>query len=155
MVEGQCGTYLRQTRASSGPWVSVAKTYRDDTKTEMNILARSQWPSSAVEYKRKATVIWPKYSFQFSFHRYMSQRCSPTGRTTLSSVLGKCRTVPLPYLFVSGLLLISMWLSCDVSDWVPGQLSSSARDLCHTQAHADLSFSLGQTFVDFDGKRLG
>ena len=32
MEGGQSGTYLRQTRASSGPWVSVAKTYRDETK---------------------------------------------------------------------------------------------------------------------------
>ena len=30
--------------------VSVAKTYRDETK--LNISARSQWPSSAVEYRR-------------------------------------------------------------------------------------------------------
>ena len=52
MVEGQCGTYLRLTRASSGPWVSVAKIYRDKTKTKMNISAKSQWPFSAVEYKR-------------------------------------------------------------------------------------------------------
>ena len=29
---GQSGTYLRQTRASSGPGVSVTKTYRDETK---------------------------------------------------------------------------------------------------------------------------
>ena len=29
---GQSGTYLRLTRASSGPRVSVAKTYRDETK---------------------------------------------------------------------------------------------------------------------------
>ena len=51
MEEGQCGTYLRLTRASSGPRVSVAKTYRDETKTKINISARSQWPSSAVEYR--------------------------------------------------------------------------------------------------------
>ena len=50
MVEGQCGTYLRLTRASSGPRVSIAKTYKDETKTKMNISA-TQWPSSAVEYK--------------------------------------------------------------------------------------------------------
>ena len=29
---------------------SIAKTYRDETK--MNISAKSQWPSSAVEYRR-------------------------------------------------------------------------------------------------------
>ena len=50
MVEGQCGTYLRLMRASPGPRVSVAKTYRDETKTKMNVSARSQWPSSEVEY---------------------------------------------------------------------------------------------------------
>ena len=32
MVEGQCSTYLRLTRALSGLWVSIAKTYRDETK---------------------------------------------------------------------------------------------------------------------------
>ena len=47
MEGGQGGTYLRQTSVSSGPRVSVAKTYGDETK--MNISARSQWPSSAVE----------------------------------------------------------------------------------------------------------
>ena len=31
MEGGQSGTYLRLTRASSGPWVSAAKTYRDET----------------------------------------------------------------------------------------------------------------------------
>ena len=50
MVEGQCSTYLRLTRVSSGPQASVTKTYRDETK--MKISAKSQWPSSAVEYKR-------------------------------------------------------------------------------------------------------
>ena len=32
MEGGQNGTYLRLTRVSSGPWVSVSKTYRDETK---------------------------------------------------------------------------------------------------------------------------
>ena len=32
MEGGQSGTYLRLMRASSGPQVSVAKTYRDETK---------------------------------------------------------------------------------------------------------------------------
>ena len=36
MEEGQNGTYLRQTRALSGPWVSIAKTYRDETKQNEN-----------------------------------------------------------------------------------------------------------------------
>ena len=43
MVEGQSGTYLRLTRAPSDQPVSVAKIYRDET--EMNISAKSQWPS--------------------------------------------------------------------------------------------------------------
>ena len=38
MKGGQSGTYLRQTRALSGLRVSIAKTYRDETK--MNILAK-------------------------------------------------------------------------------------------------------------------
>ena len=53
MEDGQCGTYLRLTRESPGLRVSVAKTYRDETK--MNISARSQWPSSAVEYLLEET----------------------------------------------------------------------------------------------------
>ena len=32
MEWGQSGTYLRLTRASSGPRVSVAKTYRDENE---------------------------------------------------------------------------------------------------------------------------
>ena len=32
MEGGQSGTYLRLTRASSGPRVSIAETYRDETK---------------------------------------------------------------------------------------------------------------------------
>ena len=48
---GQSGTYLRLMIAPSGPRVSVAKTYRDETK--MSISARSQWPFSAVEYWRR------------------------------------------------------------------------------------------------------
>ena len=32
MEGGQSSTYLRLTRVSSGPGVSVAKTYRDETK---------------------------------------------------------------------------------------------------------------------------
>ena len=52
-MEGeQSGTYLRLTRASSGLRVSVAKTYRDENETKMNILAQTQRPSSAVEYKK-------------------------------------------------------------------------------------------------------
>ena len=51
MEGGQSGTYLRLKRVSSGPRVSVAKTYRDENETKMNILAKSQWSFSAVDYK--------------------------------------------------------------------------------------------------------
>ena len=52
-MEGrQRGTYLRLTRALSGPRVSVAKTYRDENETKMNISAQTQRPSSA-EYKSR------------------------------------------------------------------------------------------------------
>ena len=39
MEGGQSGTYIRLTRASSGPRVSVAKRYRDENETKMNISA--------------------------------------------------------------------------------------------------------------------
>ena len=78
MEGGQSGTHLRLTRASSGPRVSVAKTYRDENETKLKISAKTQRPASAVEYKkltcilllRKASVFWPKYSFSFHFHLY-------------------------------------------------------------------------------------
>ena len=35
MEGGQSGTYLRLTRVSSGPRVSVAKTYRDEMKRKL------------------------------------------------------------------------------------------------------------------------
>ena len=44
--------HLPKMRALSGPRVSVAKTYRDETKCKFRLSARSQWPSSAVEYRR-------------------------------------------------------------------------------------------------------
>ena len=56
MAGGQSGTYLRLTRASSGPQVSVAKTYRNENETKMNISAKSQKPSSAVEYRRHQDI---------------------------------------------------------------------------------------------------
>ena len=77
-MEGrQSGTYLRLMRALSGPRVSVAKIYRDETK--MNISARSQWLSSAVEYRslRYSTAeaghcdLAEIFIF-VSFHLYMS-----------------------------------------------------------------------------------
>ena len=52
MEGGQSGTYLRLTSASSGPRVSIAKTYRDENEAKMNISAQTQRPSSAVEYKK-------------------------------------------------------------------------------------------------------
>ena len=58
MEGGQSGTYLRLTRASSGPRVSVAKTYRDENETKMNISAQTQRPSSAVEYKKEFLVFY-------------------------------------------------------------------------------------------------
>ena len=45
MEGAQSGTYLRLTRASSGPQVSVAKTYRHENETKMNISAQTQRPS--------------------------------------------------------------------------------------------------------------
>ena len=51
MEGGQSGIYLRLTRASSGPRLSIAKTCRDETK--MNISARSQWLSSEMPYIRE------------------------------------------------------------------------------------------------------
>ena len=50
MEGGQSSTYPKLTRALSGPQVSVAKTYRDENETKMNILAQTQRPSLAVEY---------------------------------------------------------------------------------------------------------
>ena len=57
MEGGQSGTYLRLTRVSSGPWVSVAKTYRDENEKKMNISAQTQRPFSAVEYKVKVSPL--------------------------------------------------------------------------------------------------
>ena len=56
MEGGQSGTYLRLTRASSGPRVSVAKTYRDENETKMNISAQTQRPSSAVARNLHSTA---------------------------------------------------------------------------------------------------
>ena len=57
MEGGQSGTYLRLTRASSGPRVSVVKTYRDENETKMDISAQTQRPSSAVEYKKHMRLL--------------------------------------------------------------------------------------------------
>ena len=68
MEEGQSGTYLRQTRASSGRQVSIAKTYRDETKqfNQITVAFLSSLLYSTV-LLRKATVIWQKYSLSFCF----------------------------------------------------------------------------------------
>ena len=65
MEGGQSGTYLRLTRASSGPRVSVAKTYRDENETKINISAQTQRPSSAVEYKK--LCVWAEIFIFSSF----------------------------------------------------------------------------------------
>ena len=113
MERGQSDTYVRLTRALSGPQVSVTKTYRDQTK--MNISTRSQWPSSAVEYRSLLYSTAEEGHCDLSeilifvqFHLYMSQRCSSMGQTTFLSVLGKCRSVHLPFWFVSYLSRFSL-----------------------------------------------
>ena len=69
MEGGQSDTYLRLTRVLSGLRVSVVKIYRDETKT--NISARSQWPSSAVEYRKVfycwGWPLWPDRNIHFRF----------------------------------------------------------------------------------------
>ena len=73
MEGGQSGAYLRLTRASSGPRVSVAKTYRDENETKNEYFGpNTEAFLSSILLLRKATVIWPKYSFSFSFYLYMS-----------------------------------------------------------------------------------
>ena len=49
MEGGQSGTYLRLTRALSGPRVSVAKTYRDETKMLTFIQIIVEFLSSRIE----------------------------------------------------------------------------------------------------------
>ena len=68
MEGGQSGTYLRQTKASSGPPVSVAKTYRDDMKRKLifrqdhsDLPQQQNIGDSCILLLRKATVILPKY----------------------------------------------------------------------------------------------
>ena len=82
MEGGQSGTYLRLMRASSGPWVSFAKKYRDETK--MNISAKSQWPSSAVlrhtEMKRNENEYFSQITVAF-----LSSRIQETEAKFLSA----------------------------------------------------------------------
>ena len=51
MEGGQSCTYLRLTRASSGPLVSIAMTYRDENETKMNILARPLWSGRNINFR--------------------------------------------------------------------------------------------------------
>ena len=83
MVEGQCGTYLRLTRASSGLRVSVTKT-------------GSLLYSTAEEGHCDLAEIFILVLVSSLYVLATLTR----GPDVLSSVLGKCRTVPLPYLFV-------------------------------------------------------
>ena len=63
MEGGQSGTNLRLTRALSGPRVSIAKTYRDETKRKW--IFRPDLYSTAEEGHCDLAEI-------FSFHLYMS-----------------------------------------------------------------------------------
>ena len=117
---GQSGTYIRLTRASSGPRVSVTKTYRDEMK--MNISARSQWPSSVVEYRRLTAWGRPPWSGQnIHFHLVSSPYVLATltrgPDDALIGLRGKCRSVPLPYLFISLILEIKMFSVLDYLIW--------------------------------------
>ena len=85
MEGGQSGTYLRQTRASSGPRVSVAKTYRWN-ETKINISAISQ----STVFFCWGRPLWFGRNIHFCF---ISICFSDVGQTTLSSVLGKCHSV--------------------------------------------------------------
>ena len=100
-----------QRPSSAVEYKKLAKTYRDENETKMNISAQTQRPSSAVEYKKLAKeglCVWAEIFIFVSFHLFMSQRCSPAGWTMLSSVLGKCHSVPLPFLFVSCISRLSL-----------------------------------------------
>ena len=67
MGGGQSGTYLRLTRASSGPRVSVAKTYRDENETKMNNTMNNT--STCILLLRKASVFGPKCCHTSGFSR--------------------------------------------------------------------------------------
>ena len=83
----------------------------------MKITARSQWTSSAVEYRSLLYSTAEKGHYDLaeififvSFHLYMSQRRSPAGHTTLLSVLystaeeGQCDLAEI-FIFVSSICL--------------------------------------------------
>ena len=96
MEGGESGTYLRLARASFSPRVSVAKTYRDENETKMNISGQTQRPSSAEE----GLCVWAEVFIFVSFSSLYVLATLTRGPDDSSSVLGKCRSVPLPYLFV-------------------------------------------------------
>ena len=52
-----------------------------------------------VDFRPNHTGLPEQSTIIVSFHLYMSKRCSLAGRTTLSSVLGKCCSVT-PFIFV-------------------------------------------------------
>ena len=78
--------FLRQMKESSGQWVSIAKSYRDEMKLKCRPSAKSQWSSSSILLLRKIIVIWPKVYIFILFHLSMFQQCSPAGHMMLSSV---------------------------------------------------------------------
>ena len=58
-------------KASSGHQVRVAKTYRDETKQKYGLLARSQWPSSAVKYRRLHSKLFSAAGARVEFEGLM------------------------------------------------------------------------------------
>ena len=107
MERGQSGTYLRQTRASSGPKVIVAKTYRDETKRKW-ILRPNHSGRLLYSTAEEGHCDLAEIFIFVSFHLCVSWWHSPADWTTLSSVLDKCRSVPFPFLFVSCLSRFSL-----------------------------------------------
>ena len=70
MEGGQSGTYLRLTRASSGPQVSVAKTYRDENEYFSQITVA--FLSSRIQETEEGHCDLPEIFIFVSFHLYMS-----------------------------------------------------------------------------------
>ena len=87
--------HLRLTRASFGSWVSVAKTYRDEMKNKMNISARSQWPSSAVEFSAALSLYHICLFPAFQSFPYYTQlmKCIVMKDTTLKKFFHKTFTI--------------------------------------------------------------
>ena len=116
MEGGQSGTYLRLTRASSGPRVSVVKTYRDENEYFGQI--KVAFLSSRIHLHLLYSTAEEGHCDQaeifiiISFHLYVSQRRSPASWTMLSSVLSKCRSV-IPSIFVC-FLPFQVFLICHI-----------------------------------------